>query len=598
MPKPLHMTLSKARPEAILDVAAIPGVRVETDRGYALVPFDVAQIVGRKLGLETYPIAPPPAPAAVENLPGFERARSWQRAAAPRLASGATRVLDHATGSGKTATMIWAAAMANIERLLVFVPAMGRAPWLRDLSWCAPERRVAVLFGESDSDAARATARRASRRFARYRANGLRVATATNVRAALDWGADTLLVGYESLAAVDPGVRDAAKKSRAVRLAEGGTKYPPRKVSARAHEIASFGWNGVALDEIHMIKGRNAARTHSVLHAIKNIRWRVGGSATVTPDRLRDLWMVLHALDPFSWGWSYWKFAERYLHVTEDEHGYRDDSGPCKEVATCGLCTERLAELNVRLEAFCHRVRLTEIMSEMPAKSRDMTRVPAGTVKRPPPRERGFDAFEEAIGLAAEAKFDTVATEAASLIEQNAKVVVVGNRKAWVPRMHDAILRKLGGAAARKVSSWWTHGDDESTLRDDKAAAYQEVPECGLFVATRQSIIQSITLHQTDYSLIAALPRNPYEATQLEGRTHRLGGRNCIFKYYIAEETVDESIEESFLGRMSAAEAAGTLSDPTAVDITQVDESAVIERAMAWMRRNAAEIDSLGEIAE
>lgn len=94
-------------------------------------------------------------------------------------------------------------------------------------------------------------------------------------------------------------------------------------VRLQKEKFLSTKWDCIIVDESICIKNRKAARTKSVQALIWAVRpqhcWLLSGAPT---SRLMDdMWAQLHTLNPSRFS-SYWRFAERYCHVEQDQWGW------------------------------------------------------------------------------------------------------------------------------------------------------------------------------------------------------------------------------------------------------------------------------------
>jgi SNF2 family DNA or RNA helicase len=125
--------------------------------------------------------------------------------------------------------------------------------------------------------------------------------------------------------------------------------------------VRALEWDHVIADEAHLAKNRHAGRTLD----LKKIKARVKTAATGTPadDKPQDMWSILHWLDKKTWS-SYWDFFNRYIKwemafTRSNPNGYRKIKG-----------TQNLDELHDKIRPFYIRRKLTDVIDDMPDKTR------------------------------------------------------------------------------------------------------------------------------------------------------------------------------------------------------------------------------------
>ena len=78
-------------------------------------------------------------------------------------------------------------------------------------------------------------------------------------------------------------------------------------------------WDAVVCDEAHRIKNRKAKQTEGV--KLLNAKHKFALTGTPIQNKPDDLWSILHWLDPFWSGRSYWRFVETFCEVEETFFG-------------------------------------------------------------------------------------------------------------------------------------------------------------------------------------------------------------------------------------------------------------------------------------
>lgn len=501
------------------------------------------------------PLVRPRAPG-ISATPLPERLHSWQREGALALRTDEKRCLFWSTGIGKTA----AALSAAQTPCLVITRAMGRDVWPRDLAWVRPRDTLAIVIGTAATEAQRSAAqrysvRRANKRLEDLRAKGANVTAVGGVSEAFESGAQFVVVGWEVLV-------------------------------HHADALRAHGWETMIADESHCAAGRLAARTKAAKEIARSAKRAWLLTATPIPDRVRGLATQLALIDPDAWD-SDWKFAFRYAAATPTPYGGLDTRG-----------SSHLDELRGRLLYWADFRTRQEVAHELPPKTREIIRVSAKgkrEIKLPPPASGHWKrAVEAAIAYAAEVKLPEICERVSELLIGCEKIVLIGNRRAWVPRAA-ALIEKRARRVRRVSERLWlraTSGVDSVSDRQALAREFQDLDDGpAILIATIDSIGESIDLQDADRMILAAVPYTPRKVIQVEGRVGRLGGRPCTIEYIIADQTIDEVIEDMLLRKLDTIVELGAASVDVNLRGSAEDEQESIERLSAWLRERAADID-------
>lgn len=332
-----------------------------------------------------------------------------------------------------------------------------------------------------------------------------------------------------------------------------------------------------------MAAGRLSARTKAIHNLARGSKrpWLL--TATPVPDRLINLPAQLAIIDRDAWG-SSWKFAFRYADARVNDYGGLDATG-----------TSYTEELTQRLQHWASVITRRDVGSTLPPGTREIMRIDAGKKLVRIPRDRMRRGIEAAIAWAAEVKLPDVCRRVVECLVGREKVVLVGSRRAWVPRAERAVLKGLGRTPRHIRENVWirsTSGADPVSVRREIVDEYMEREDLACLIATMDSIGQGIDAHQTDRAIIAAVPISPLGAIQLEGRFIRINGRPCAIEYWIADGTIDEAIEESFLGKMETVIDVGVATAEVGLQsAVRESEEEMIAELSEWLRVRAESID-------
>lgn len=335
----------------------------------------------------------------------------------------------------------------------------------------------------------------------------------------------------------------------------------------------------------------------------RNASVRLGMTATIVPDRTRDLWGQLDIIDPGAWG-TYWgrllqisednevrvnSFCKRYCDLTMSDFGGWEDKG-----------SSNRDELKKRMWFVVHKIDSSVTHRDLPPKRRqivyltkaDQNAPAAFTEELKRAQKSGAKTLREVrLAEAASRKRDYIKDEVLEAVRSRQKVVIFTGRHRDCDRLETSINGAIKKAGFADVPVLVAHGGHGTAHRDDIQARWmgnitnpsagEPLPGPAVLIATAQSMGESVSLHDTDLVLFAMLPINARELWQSEGRFHRRGQRkDVLLKHIVAEGTYDEVIASILLSKL-----------PAVADIQ--GESQFAEAADQFMRGglNEAEIE-------
>jgi len=403
----------------------------------------------------------------------------------------------------------------------------------------------------------------------------------------LNWAreAERWLIDERAIMVVDPKVKafeapPADVPSLVIIGYEGATKH--------ASALQSIKWDLLVVDESHRLKNGKAKRTQAIFGfwSKTDRRWVDGIRAdrrlclTGTPilNRPSELWTSLKALDPQVWrSKSY--FERRYCDAHQTRWGW-DNTG-----------ATNLEELNEKLRTTVLVRRLkSEVLTELPAKRRQVVRLPANGASRAVKAEASayekheamlaelraavelakasddpgaYEAAVKALGEGAKvafadisrvrhetavAKVPHVVAHLEDVLETGHKVVLFGHHKDVLAAIADSLPE----------NSWETiTGDVAMDDRDERVARFQTDDECQIILGTIGAMGVGLTLTAASHVIFAELDWVPGNVTQAEDRCHRIGQTEPVLvQHIVLEGSLDARMADTIVDKQQVQDAA------------------------------------------
>jgi len=581
----LKGALPPVAPNKLLDeLRSIPGVAISTRHGVSRIAitadlYEVVRDLCAEYGAEVnFDIRNNSIDAAVANeseiiarIPSSAREKfyPWQTRGVVLLVADQKRGLHYAAGTGKTSTALAAAYVLNTQRIVIVTRSLGRDVFLRDSTWAAPGKSIAIVVGEgSGSKLSLEAVRRADKRLDALRERGSEGFACSTVEEAVERGAWAIVVPWETL--------------------------PTHSESLAALGVLEL----LILDEHHLGKNSTSQRGRAALTLSGSAQRTWSMTATPVRDHLIDFWAQWRSVAPRASGASKWKFAIRYSHAVSGRYGGLDVSGPHKS-SECDRCARTSSELMTRVGFYFETVTREAIRNRLPAKTRAVIRIAASRsrkiIARRENTELSIRGVERLLAQAAEIKFDDVVERASEALIAREKVILIGNRLVWVGRALAAVREAVSKHRPTRESLWsdLATGEVEVSKRQAIARVFLSAPAPACLVATIDSVSEAIDLQDADRMIVASLPFTPGQVIQLEGRVARPGQKRpvCI-EYFVAESTFDEHIEATLLGKLAAIEETGTATETDSLsslaDGWTRSENEIVAELSKWLEEKAA----------
>lgn len=386
-----------------------------------------------------------------------------------------------------------------------------------------------------------------------------------------------------------------------------------------ADELRSRTWDLMVADEAHLLKNPKAGRTAFVLGA----KGRRSGEGEVPPlpalrrvfltgtplvNRPRELFPLLNAAAPEVFG-DFWTFARRYCGAVQTRNGW--DMGGATN----------LDELQDRMRGSCMIRRLKrDVLTELPAKVRQVIELPAGGAASVVAREAEVVAAQEArltslraaveLAKASEDPADYAAAVAA--LKKGAQEAFTEISK----RRHETALAKVpyviehvseAAEAGSKVILFAHHKDVVALLAEGLAAlrpvivtgdtalvdrqgavdAFQTDERVRLFIGNMQAAGVGLTLTASSHVVFAELDWVPGNLSQCEDRAHRIGQTSSVLvQHLVLEGSIDARMAEVIVEKQAILDAALDTDTDAKRAAREARERAAMDAAEAAVRRS------------
>jgi SWI/SNF-related matrix-associated actin-dependent regulator 1 of chromatin subfamily A len=408
--------------------------------------------------------------------------------------------------------------------------------------------------------------------------------------------------------------------------------------------IDQVNWDLLAVDECHLAKGEPAVvrrvralyggrRKPTKAEVERGIRppmetpvkarRRVYMTGTPIVNRPKELWTLVHEVDPGDLGKSFFKFAMRYCGATHNGYGW-DFSG-----------ASNLEELQTKLRSkFMIRRLKADVLTELPPKQRQIIVIPTNGASSTVQREwSAFQRHKQMIDRAEEA-----AKEAKR----------VGDREAYVAAMRElhghlkvgfaeiAALRHATAVAkiphvishvteclenVDKVVVFIYHHDVAHALREafptaavvtgetpaaartDEVDRFQHDPFCRLFIGSIRAAGVGLTLTASQLAIFAEEDLVPGNMSQCEDRLHRIGQVGSVLvQHLVFVNSVDSWMANMTIDKQETITTAMDARTPT-IEAPQPDPllaaiDATSEALRALEERRKEVVEQINDLVE
>ncbi|WP_166987626.1 DEAD/DEAH box helicase [Canibacter zhoujuaniae] len=413
-------------------------------------------------------------------------------------------------GLGKTAQSLLAASVANSYPLLVVAPNVVKMNWAREAEKWTPKRRVSVITGDGED---------------------------------VDVFADIFVINYDI-------------------------------VGRHLSWLGDFGFNGLVVDEAHMIKNVTSQRSRSVLALADRVRNAAPSgdpllvALTGTPlinsiDDFRAIWQML--------GWTAGEKPGPELLSALEATGLTPADGAfygAARQAVIDLGVVRRRKIDVAKDLPAKRVidlpielddaaapgvqeaerklanklydsykRMRKVAKEHDYSDEQLIRMVCARELEADEQGDGVNVFSmvRQIGLA---KIDLAVDYAAQLARSAGKVV-------FFAKHNDVMDRAEAAFAEHELKTTSIRGYQSATERQKAIDAFQTDPEVHVIVCSLSAAGVGVNLQASSNVVLAELSWTDAEQTQAIDRVHRIGQEEPVTAWrIIASKTIDQRIAE------------------------------------------------------
>ena len=295
-------------------------------------------------------------------------------------------------------------------------------------------------------------------------------------------------------------------------------------------------------DEAHVLLNPTSRRSKACRELAHASRGRIALTGTPPTDRVRDLYGIIETISPGRFG-DFFPYGIRYC------------DGKKVDVAVPGGMTKtvydfngksNLKELRKRLDWFTLRRTKREVLSELPAMTRQVV-----NVEVPRNNRTGMTALivndkkrmRAALDSAADGKFKNVVALVRDHLEQGQRVVVGTYRR--------AVCEKLAATFSEFAPTSFIHGGVALPNRGKIIHKLAQIEGPCCLVANIDATSTGVDFTFASKIVFAELVWEPRDLVQFEARSHRFGQDDPVLvQYVIARGTGDELILHAVINKL------------------------------------------------
>ena len=318
-------------------------------------------------------------------------------------------------------------------------------------------------------------------------------------------------------------------------------------MSKQMDALIRRGFNTIVCDESHYLKNKDAKRTQATLRVAADADAVLCLSGTAITSRPKEFFTTLNLIAPEQFP-SFMRFARRYCDAWHNGYGW-DFNGSSNE-----------AELNDRIRDFCIRRLKSEVLTELPDKTRTMfpvylddkaARIYAQTrlnwigeyesrLDRNQPVDSGF-----VLQMLTEMRHQCGILKIPHALQWIDEYVSTTGKPLVVFTHHKDVVKEIFSTLRKSWRTAVITGDVAPIDRANIVDSFQ-AGELDVLVATTKATKEGITLTRADTTLFIEREWVPAWEEQAEDRVYRIGQEsNAVQAVYLsAMGTVDEHFDE------------------------------------------------------
>jgi SWI/SNF-related matrix-associated actin-dependent regulator of chromatin subfamily A-like protein 1 len=290
---------------------------------------------------------------------------------------------------------------------------------------------------------------------------------------------------------------------------------------------------------------------------------------------MRDMWNVVNTISPGRFGDKFFSFGLRYCDGHQEDIKF--NAGGAKTTKTVwnfdGKSNEE--ELAKRLSFFMLRRTKSDVMKELPAKTRQAIWVDVKSAKKRAyiPDAENRAAMRTALDKSADAKLPQASQVILDHLAAGKKVVAF----TWRKHVAEGLA---GDASEAGFVAGVGHGGIPALTRQKTFDALSKETGAALLAATIDSAGVGIDLAWADVIVFVELVWEPHKLLQAEARGFSLTNTRGLFiQYILARGTADELVSSVVLDKLDLFESVVGSADAGNVrrDIQEADEDVMKE---------------------
>lgn len=452
-----------------------------------------------------------------------EKLYPFQRVGCNFLRSAKRALLADDMGLGKTVQTIVACEEVKAEKILIICPNTLKSNWKREIEKWTPERNITILRGST-----------------REKKN----------KVISEFETGYFVANFESI-----------RRGKEKKEVDGETKLVLRDDDF-VDRLMAIEWDVVIIDEAHNIKNRKAQQTKDTMVLAKQAKHLFLLTGTPIMNKVDELWSLLNTMYPEKYT-SFWKFVKKFANAYPGRWGWVIEPHP-----------KNPSELRKELEPFFLRREKEQVFVDLPRKTYQQIWVELEGKQKKIYDQMEAEAMAEveegdtviAPGILAKitrCKQIAISAELINGSKQSAKLdalkdVITGTDKKLVIFSQFAEAVKIISKMLDEMETGYVTftGKTKEDQRQDAIDKFQNDENTKVFLATTQAGGVGVNLTAASYVVLLDKHWTPAVNEQAVDRVHRHGQKNPVTVIEVlAQDTVDEMIEEVLAGKKSIVEA-------------------------------------------